>query len=275
MRFGKSTEEAMKEPSRGGGGGGGFMKYLKDGDNFMHIMDEPSKWCWYWEHYDRGEGVSYPCTNEADCPGCTSENEQVAKVSRRVSFNAWDGEYTNVWKIPKTVADKLQNRFERLGTITDRPYIVTRLVTGTGKNAKYDFDLEGQDKGEYPEECDEYRRDPEEMLVQAYEEVWGSVAGLGATAAKKAEEKPKNRRLGVAKSEPKEETFPETKQGEDPPSEPEAETTSATGERVVTEDELRDMDVDTIRNLCETEGFGKPPAKLKTTDSIVDWMLEQ
>lgn len=281
MKFGKSTEEALKEPSRGGSGGGDFMKYFKDGDNYIHVMDEPDKWNWYWEHFNTNSGgYPFPCTSESDCPGCTSDDEKMSKVSRKVAFNAYDGEYTNVWKITKTVADKLRNRYDRLGTITDRPYIVTRLVTGSGKAAKYDFDLEGQEKQPYPSECDDYRRDPEELLMAAYEEAWGSAEGLGATATKKVEEKAEEkpaRRLGVAKSETKEgrETFEATPPGEDPPSEPEEETTSSTGERVVTEDELRDMDVDTLRNLCETEGFGKPPAKLKSSDAIVDWMLEQ
>lgn len=282
MKFGKSTEEALKEPSRGGGGGGDFMKYFKDGDNYLHIMDEPDKWCWYWEHFNTNPGgYSFPCTNESDCPGCTSDDEKMSKVSRKVAFNAYDGEYTNVWKISKGVAEKLRNRYDRLGTITDRPYIVTRLVSGTGKSAKYDFDLEGQDKGPFPEECEDYRRDPEELLAAAFEEAWGSGDSTLVKAAKKDEKKDYNeergkpKRLNVEKSEKKEEGWPETKEGEAPPSEPEEETTSSSGDRVVTEDQLRDMTPELLRNLCKEEGFGSPPENLKSTDAIVDWMLDQ
>lgn len=280
MKFGKSTEEFQKEPVSSGSGGGNFMKYIKDGDNFFHVIDEPSKWSWYWEHYNP-TGYPYPCSGERDtCPGCTSDNIKVSKASRRVAFNAYDGEYTNVWKVPKTVGEKLLNRFERIGTITDRPYIVTRMKSGD----KYDFDLEGQDKQPLPESAIEHRRDPEELLQQAWTEAWGGtdspkVQAVTAATVKQEEIANDTRaKLQVAREETAaevaqimetkpESTFVATPEGKQPPFE-------GAQEKVISEATLREMDPDTLRNLCGEEGFGKPPASLTSSDAIVDWMLE-
>jgi hypothetical protein len=279
MKFGKSTAEAEKEPTRGGGGGNQtFMKYMKDGDNYLHLADEPDKWVWFWEHYNPN-GFPFPCTNdESTCPGCTSELEKMRSLSRRVAFNAFDGDYTNVWKVPKTVADKLKNRYERLGTITDRPYIITRLKSGHGDNAKWDFDLEGQEKQPLPEGVAEFLKDPEELLVAAYDEAWGTPDSGKVKAVKKDQESKAasvRSKISVVRNEPAESAFPETPQGEDPPSEPEEETTDSSGEKVVSESDLRAMKVEELLTLCNDEGFGRPPVRLKTPDQIVDWMIEQ
>jgi hypothetical protein len=259
MKFGKSAEEAETEPSRGSGGSE-YMKYLKDGDNEFRVLDEPEQWVYYWEHYNP-EGFSFPCTNDQDtCPGCTSDSEKMAKVSRRVAFNAYDGQYTNVWKVPKTVADKLKNRFARLGTITDRTYIVTRLKTGSGATARYDFDMEGKS----PEPLDEaiwkeFWRDPEELLANAFQEAWGSVDQPQAQERKAPE--------GGSELSLKERLAAErAKQEAEAKAEP---------EKVVSEAELRQMSGPTLVELCEKEGYGTPPQSLISSDEIVDWMLTQ
>ena len=259
MRFGKSAEEAEQEPTRGGGAGG-FMKYMKDGDNYLHIVDEPDKWLYYWEHYNPG-GYPFPCTNERDtCPGCTSDNEKMKKASRRIALNAFDGEYTNVWKIPKTVADKLKNRSERLGTITDRPYTITRLKDGTGEKARYDYDVEGGDKQPLPDEVNDHVRNPEELLAQAYDEAWG-------TSDKTSDSSP------IVKAN---KNAVQQQMSADAPARPKIVRAEPKEEKVVTEEELRKMEPWDLFKLCEDEGFGPPPKEnSETTNSIVDWMLAQ
>src|SRR4249919_230048 len=91
MRFGKSKDEAQEEPGRGGGGGD-FIKYLKEGNTTFRILQEQEEWKYYWEHFSP-EGYSFPCPRDVDdpiemCPGCSSDNEKMKKVSRKIAFNA-------------------------------------------------------------------------------------------------------------------------------------------------------------------------------------------
>jgi len=78
MRFTKTADEAEKD-SRSTGTTGNFMKYLKDGEQTIRILQEPEEWKYYWEHYNPS-GYPFPCTNEADCPGCNSDLEEMKKV---------------------------------------------------------------------------------------------------------------------------------------------------------------------------------------------------
>jgi hypothetical protein len=259
MKFGKSAEEAAQEPSRGGGDGQSFMKYLKAGDNFIHVVDEPDKWVYYWEHYNPG-GYPFPCTNDRDtCNGCISDDEKMSKASRKIAFNAYDGEYTNVWKVPKTVADKLKMRYERNGTVTDRPFIVTQFKKDNGF---YDYDVEGQDKASLPKEVNDYTNDPEILLAQAWDEAWGDSTKVKQTSAKakqaskeedlQSQINQSKAKLSIARDEPKEEP------------------------KKVTEADLRKMEPWDLVALCEKEGYGEVPSEhAKDTDSIVDWMLKQ
>lgn len=269
MKFGSSAQEAEKEAPRGGDSDALFMRYLKDGDQTFRILNEPSEWLYYWEHFNPG-GFPFPCNSEErdKCPGCQSDNPKMVKASRRVAVNAWDGQYQNVWKIPKTVADKLKNRFERLGTITDRDYTFTRIKTGTGDNARYDYDLEGGEKVA-TDWTPADMIDPEILLAAAYEEAWGDSstvrAAVGTTATSPRGEAVRRQLAAVI-------------QPKDPPSEPEAEQDAqAKGEGVteITEIQLRKKTPAALRKLCETEGYGKPPAYLKNSDGIVDWMVGQ
>lgn len=253
MRFGKSAEEAEKEPSRGGGGQS-FMKYCREGDNTLRILDEPDKWVYYWEHFNPG-GYAFPCTNDRDtCPGCTSDIERMQRASRKIAFNAFDGEYTNVWKVPKTVADKLKARWERIGTVRDRDYIITQIVTKSGNKTNYDYDVEGQEKQKFDfSEVEEYMKDPEDLLAEAYDDAWGDDAKVreSRTRAKDTEEttKVKAKIQRAKKEEPVE-------------------------EKVYSEEELRKMDVWDLAALCKNEGLGAIPKDMETSDAIVDWMLD-
>ena len=244
-----SAEEAEKEPARAGAGGG-FMKYLKDGENRIRILQEPDEWTYYWEHFNPA-GFPFPCTNDrTSCPGCTSDLEKMRGVSRRVAFNAFDGQYTNVWKLPITVADKLKSRHERIGTLKDRDYVIYKNKNAQGR---VDFDIEGQEKESFDfSECEPYLGDPEEFLAAAFEDSWGDDAKTRATTVKATDADQRDQlRAKIERAKVEE------------PAE----------DRVISEAELRKMEPWDLAELCKREGFGDIPKNTETTDDIVDWMM--
>jgi len=260
MRFGKSAAEAEAEPGRGGGGDQSWMRYFKLGDNWLHIADEPDKWVYYWEHYNPG-GNPYPCTNDREtCPGCTSEDEKVRKASRKIAFNAYDGQYTSVWKVPKTVADMLKMRYERNGTVTNRPYVITQFKKDNGF---YGYDVEGQDQSPLPSDVENYLKDPEDLLAAAYDEAWGSSDKAKVTSIK-------------AKQASREADLQQQIAAEQAKTKPKIQRSEPQEEKVVTEEELRAMEPWDLVKLCKEEGYGEVPSEhAESTDSIVDWMLSQ
>jgi hypothetical protein len=153
------------------------MRYPKDGTFKFRVLQEPKDWVYFWEHYPP-VGFPFPCTNDRKtCPGCISDNEKMKKPSRKVAFNALEGEYVNVWKIPPLLADKLKLRFDRFGTVTDRDYSFTRYKT-SGDKTEYDVE------GEAPREIDLSKfelKEIEPMLVESYNEVWGDSQKVRAT----------------------------------------------------------------------------------------------
>lgn len=257
MKFGLSAKEAEAQPPRGAGGA--FMKYPKAGDNTVRILDEPDKWIYYWEHFNPN-GFSFPCTNERDtCKGCTSDDPKMQKASQKVAFNAYDGQYTNVWKVPKlSVADKLKSRYERYGTITDRDYLIRQIKTSNST----DYDVEGLDKEPLTKdmvtEFEQHRADPETMLAQAYEEAWGD-----------------SPRVQQAKSEPRKAVAPPAKANGDVRAPFIVQAAPEPEQKTYNEAELRTMEPWDLATICHDEGLGDIPSGTDTSDEIVDWMLKQ
>ncbi len=255
MRFGKSAEETANETSRGGGD---YIRYMKTGDTTLRILQEPSDWTYFWEHFIQGSG-SFPCTNEREtCPGCTSDNDRVRKAGKKAVFNAlqtYNGtEYVNAWKVPITLADKLKNRFERNGTIVDRDYTISKYK---GSGDKIDFDVEAASAPSKVDMSQYEFKDVEELLYTSYTEMWGDPDTPAAEPQKKIEEKPKE--------------DPWAKHaGEDPPSEA---SSDANAEVTVTEEQLRGMTVKELKMMCLEQLDEVPPAEADTPDRIVDWMI--
>lgn len=262
MKFGQSTAEHEAAVASSGGEGGDYIRYMRKGDNIIQIVDEYPQWIWYWEHYNPG-GYPFPCTGERDtCPGCTSNIEKMKKANKRACFNAvhtYEGQsYVNVWKVPKTVAEKLKNRYDRNGTIVDRPYMITQIRNEGGT----EYDIEG----EMPVALDweaikAKRKDPEALLAAAYEDAWGDpskAAETSAKAAAAAREDDLQTKVSDARSR--------LAVKRDVPAEPEP---------TYSESDLRKMDPFNLLDLCVKEGLGDPPAEAKTADQIVDWMLTQ
>lgn len=266
MRFGKSADEAAQEAPRGGGGGD-FIRYLKDGDTTFRILQEPDDWKYWWEHFSPA-GFSFPCPRSPedpveDCPGCSSDNEKMSKVNRKIGFNvlsSWNGqEYVNAFKVGPTVADKLENRYKRFTTICDRDYTITRYKSS---GDRWDFDVEGGTP--HPIDLDRYElKNIEAMLQQSWDEAWGdpsqAQANLAAsnTATQEAAVAQKVKRATIAPQKP-------AVQPEEPPFEP----------KVYQEADLRQMEYeDLLMTVKQDMGGTVPPATLTTTNEVVDWLM--
>jgi hypothetical protein len=262
MRFGKSAEEAAEEPSRGGGGGN-FIRYLKEGDNTFRILQEPTEWKYYWEHFSPA-GFSFPCPRDKDdpkdmCPGCSSDNERMAKVSRKIAFNilhSYNGnEYVDVMKIGPMVSEKLDNRYKRFGTVTDRDYTITKYKTGADR---WDFDVEGNNPTPVDLRKEEWK-DIEAMLQQAWDDAWGdpnqAQANLQASNTPAAPTAARRPTIAPAPAEQ--------------PSEPPFEE-----EKAYNEADLRSMDFAGLVTLIQDEMKMSPPTTLRDSNAVVDWLME-
>jgi len=267
MKFGRSADEAKNEAPRGGGGD--FIRYLKDGDTTFRILQEPDDWTYWWEHFSPA-GFSFPCPRSGDdpiedCPGCSSDNEKMSKVNRKIGFNmlsSWNGqEYVNAFKVGPTVADKLKNRFSRFGTVTDRDYTITRYKTS---GDRWDFDVEGGQISEI--DLTRYEpmfKDLEAMLAQSYDDAWGdpnqAQANLQAsnTATQEKEVVAKVKRATIAPQKP-------VQVVDEPPFE----------EKVYQESDLRQLEYEELLVMIKQDMAGAiPPANLTTTDEVVDWLM--
>lgn len=271
MKFGKQYNDEPEETTNSGGAK--WMKYFKDGDTTFRVLQEPIEWVEYWEHYNPG-GFPFPCTGERKtCPGCTSSNEKMKKASKKIAFNVLEGEYVNVYKVPKTVADKLDNRARRLGTVTDRDYTISRIVSKNADGSKkYDYDIEGQDK--IPVDMEQLRpkfADIEQMLGEAFEQAWGDPDKAQQTRdGAELSESSDNLKSKLAAAQQREWTEGAKEDVPDwatPPAE--------NAEKVWTEEELRSLSVEELKKVCANEGVGSPPEELTSSDQIVDWLLDQ
>lgn len=272
MKFGKAWNQEEEETTTGGGSD--YLRYFKDDVTTFRILQEPDEWVDYWEHYNPG-GFPFPCTRDRNtCPGCTSNNEKMKKASKKIAIQVQQGEWVNAYKIPKTVAEKLATRAERIGTITDRDYSIYKIKSKNADGSvKTDYDVEGQDK--IPVDIAALKdkfKDIEEILSNMYEQSWGDSDKAKQTNAKAEEaEKEDNLREKLANS-PKEE-IPDWAAKDEKVEK--AQGAKADEPKVWTEEELRGMRLDQIIKVCLDEGVGEPPQDAKTTDQVVDWLLEQ
>lgn len=260
MRFGKSAAEAAEEPSRAGGSGD-FIRYLKEGQTTFRILQEQEEWVYYWEHFSPA-GFSFPCPRgpedpEADCPGCDSDNEKMKKVSRKIAFNVLNSfngvEYVNAFKIGPMVADKLENRIKRFGTITDRDYTITKYK---GSGDRWDFDVEGDMPSEVNLRKEDWK-DIEALLQQAWDDAWGDTDQARAN------------RQPAAQAPREEPAAPESKRPTIAPEEPPFEKP----EKVYQERELRKMEHMELVTLINKDMGLVPPNNLTTSDQVVDWLM--
>lgn len=270
MKFGKSWDEVQTEPTTSGGG---YIKYFKEDSTTLRLLQEPKDWIGYWEHFNPG-GFPFPCTGDRkSCPGCTSDNEKMNKAGRKIAINVLEnGEQVSVYKFPKTLADKLSNRANRIGTVTDRDYLIFKIRSkNSDGSVKVDYDLEGQEK--IPVDVSKLElHDVEQMLSDAYEQSWGS-----SDVAKQTTQK--NEDAAATEALKAKLAAQEAAQDEKPPfSQPstESDPTVEGAGNSYTEDDLRAMDKSGILAVCDKEGLVVPSEiQDRKVTQIVDWLLEQ
>lgn len=180
MKFGKSWEDVKKEPK---GGSGSFIKYPGEGETTIRILDEPGAWEGAWEHF--ADGKSFPCTGEREtCPGCTDSREKVKSASRKIYFNAVstrnDKQYVDIWKVTRKLADKLELRAKKDGSIRLRDYSFTRI--GSGTDTEYDLDSSDKDGADLSK-FDAQKKNINRALVDAFIDAQGEdvATQLGVT----------------------------------------------------------------------------------------------
>jgi len=166
MRFGTKKSEAPEEFDNDGL----YLRNFKDGEQKVRFLQECDDWIEFREHYTQ-DRRSFPCTRDKDtCPGCTSDDEDVVRSSRKYATNVHvvKGNYVAPYRIPISLAKRMFARAERNeGTITNRDYIVMR----SGKGLETDYDVEADDKYEVNiKTLLKDGKDIEEILERSFEE---------------------------------------------------------------------------------------------------------
>jgi hypothetical protein len=229
MRFGTAKKDAVDDYS----GDGLYLRTFKDGDTTVRFLEETDDWIQFREHYTR-DRKSFPCTGDKwSCPGCTSDDEEVSRSSRKYACNVYvvKGGYVAPYRIPITLAKKMFTRSERNdGTVLNRDYTVMK----TGKGMDTDYDVEQDDK--YTMDVKTLLKDGqdiEEILQASFNEIWGSV------------------------DDPKPRANAEESKPEDLPSEAERDSDDSDSVQenvVIDEDALYDMELPDLRDLAVKAG---------------------
>lgn len=243
MQFGQKKKDAPEEVSSDGM----YLRNFKDGEVTVRFLEECDEWIVFREHYT-AERKSFPCTGDRDsCPGCTSDDDQVARSSRKYATNIWLPKNNMVlpFRIPITLAKRLFARAERNdGTITNRDYVVMR----SGKGLEVEYDVEADDK--YTVDLKPLlaqAKDIQEILQSSYDEIWGDAKPEKTSA------------LAKPKTEVKEESAEEVF-----PSEPEVASATTSDDLVIDEDALYDMGLPELVVLAEKEGLVLPNGSKKS-----------
>lgn len=142
MKFGQRKADAPEEPS----GDGMYLRAFKDGDTKVRFLQETDDWIVFREHYNK-DRRAFPCTGDQSCPGCSSNDEDVQRSSRKYATHVQvlKGNYVAPFRIPISLARRMFARAERNdGVITDRDYVIMR----SGKGLETDYDVDPDDKYE-------------------------------------------------------------------------------------------------------------------------------
>lgn len=277
MRFGEKWDPNAEPETTGTSD---YLRYFKNAETTFRVLQEPDEWVDYWEHFNPN-GYPFPCTRDRKtCPGCTSNNEKMKKAQKRVAVQVLEGEYVNAYKLPKTVADKLYNRANRVGTISDRDYTIYKLQSKNADGStKTEYDVEGGDK--VPVDTGALRekfRDIEAILTNMYNEAWGD----GDSAMVTKDNAESDQKVTSLKDRIKAQQMQTTEQMQETRPEPEWASSGQTeapkpkGENW-TEDELRALRFEEILIVCKKEGMDVPEELVdkNDTNAVVDWLLDQ
>ena len=270
MKFGKTWNQNAETTSEGGSSD--YLRYFKDAETTFRVLQEPQDWVEYWEHFNPN-GFPFPCTGDRqNCPGCTSSNEKMQKASKKIAIQVLQGEWVNAFKVPKTVADKLANRANRIGTVTDRDYTIYKVQSkNSDGSTKTDYDVEGNEKIPVDIASLEPKfKDVEAILSKMYDQSWGS--GDSAMVTKSDAEESQAReslQARINREQHMEETREEPEWAAGKPAEE--------PNKVWTEEELRALSFEEILDVTRSEGMNVPQELRdeQDTNKVVDWLLDQ
>ena len=247
MKFTTKASEVVRGPENY------LRNFKKDAETKVRFLQEVGDWEEFWEHYST-DRKSFPCTGDREtCPGCTSDNEEVAKASRKYGtfiFYVKEGR-SFPHRVPVGLKDKVERRNANSGnTNTDRDYIVIRSGKGfeteyeLERDEKYDMDIEAQ--------LETQKLTINDILIEAYEASWGigsATADVEETPAPKAAAK-------RAKEEPEE--VPPTEAAQD-----DVEVDEAT---------LRGMSFIQLATLATNAGLNVPDS-IEGKEEMLDFLL--
>ena len=176
-KFGQTAEEyAAKREAQGEEF---WMKKFREGSTRIRVLPLPTnRWYTYREHYADGVG-HFPCTEDQNCVGCSSSSTKTRDRTRIYAFHALDDQgRVQIFKIGVKLYEAFQRREQRLNTLSDRDYVVTR--TGkTMNNTTYDLDPSDKYEIEFPDELP----DPEEINTANYQRAMEMLANDGEPPA--------------------------------------------------------------------------------------------
>lgn len=244
MKFTTKASEVVRGPENY------LRNFKKDAETKVRFLQEVGDWEEYWEHYS-ADRKAFPCTGEREtCPGCTSENEEVAKASRKYGTFVYYVKEARTFphRVPVGLHDSVERRqIASGGTNTDRDYIVIRSGKGFDtqyeleRDEKYDMDLQAQ--------LDTQKLSINDILIEAYEAVWGKGSASEPDSDGGKKTKP------VAKADE-----------EIPPTEP------AEEDVVVDEATLRGMSFPQLVTLATNAGL-KVPDEVEDKEDMLDFLL--
>lgn len=168
MAFGKQMGSVQAVKNSAKGGGNSKMAFIpSDKALVVRFLEEPEHWIMYQEVYDPMRKNSYPVPDDPTMPG---HDDDLRKSDRYLAnIVDVDRDIVKALKLPKSVVNALIARYEKYGTLTDRDYELYR--TGSGLDTEYFADPEAPSK----KKLDKYdTMDLEEVLIEAYEAVFGS-----------------------------------------------------------------------------------------------------
>lgn len=173
MQFGVKVAERTSKPTNSSGSSD-WIRYFRNSETRLRFLEEMSDWTEVWFHFSQSLRRNYPCTGDRDkCPGCTSDNEQEARASKKYLVNALSEGYVNLWMLPASTWDDLDRYKDKSGgTILDRDYTI---VKHKGDRTTYSVDREERDRIDLaPFEAK--KKDHQKMLYAAFTEVHPELA---------------------------------------------------------------------------------------------------
>lgn len=167
MKFGTKSSDAPKFD-------GDYLRNFKKGETVGRFLQEPEDFIMFYEHYLGNK--SFPCTEDTRrCPGCTHENADVQRRSRKYATYFYNvaQKFTAPHRLAVGLNNKMEARKDRNdGTILSRDFAVIR--SGEGLNTDYDVDQEDKYEVDIKHLRSLYTGATiEEILEQSFRDLWG------------------------------------------------------------------------------------------------------